>query len=69
MERSPHLGSESLIRDSAGDCLPPRKKMTTPHFRSPFSVTHINVLKSLNIREKQVFDWSFLPLDEVHYGR
>ena len=43
--------------------------MPAPHFRSPFFVRHIDVLKSLTIREKQVSDWAFLPLDEVHYDR
>ncbi|KAJ8423836.1 hypothetical protein Cgig2_008931 [Carnegiea gigantea] len=69
IERSPNSSSESPVGDSVGDCLPPRKKMSAPHVRSPFFIRHINVLKSLTIREKQVSDWAFLPLDEVHYDR
>ncbi|KAJ8435701.1 hypothetical protein Cgig2_027291 [Carnegiea gigantea] len=67
IQRSLDLGSESSARDSVGDCFSPRKKMLAPHFRSSFFVRHIDALKSLTIREKQVSDWAFLRLDEVHY--
>jgi len=60
IERSPNSSSESPVGDSVGIRLPPRKKMSAPHFRSPFFVRHIDVLKSLTIREKQVSDWAFL---------
>jgi len=69
IERSPNSSLESPVGDLDGDCLPPRKKMLAPHFRSPFFVRHIDVLKSLTIREKQVSDWAFPPLDEVHNDR
>ncbi|KAJ8422870.1 hypothetical protein Cgig2_010270 [Carnegiea gigantea] len=68
IDRSPHSSLESLLGDSVGDWLPPKKKMPTPHFRSPFFVRHIDVMKSLTIREKQVSNWAFLPLEEVHYN-
>ncbi|KAJ8434512.1 hypothetical protein Cgig2_030135 [Carnegiea gigantea] len=67
IQRSPNLGSKSLAGDAVGDCLPLRKKMPAPHFRSLFFIRHIDALKSLTIQEKQVPDWAFLSLDEVHY--
>ncbi|KAJ8443000.1 hypothetical protein Cgig2_014522 [Carnegiea gigantea] len=45
IQRSPDLGSETSAGDSVRDCLPPRKKMPAPHFRSPFFVRHIDALK------------------------
>ena len=46
---------------------PKEKDVYLSFFRSPFFVRHIDVLKFMTIRKKQVSDWAFLPLDEVHY--
>ena len=46
-----------------------RKKMPTALFRSPFFVRHVDALKSLTVKEKQVSNWAFLPLNDVHYER
>ena len=72
IESSPVLEPESIgeaAEHSTEVQLQQRKKMRTALFRSPFFVRHIDVLKSLTVKEKQVSNWAFLPLDDVHYER
>ncbi|KAJ8424881.1 hypothetical protein Cgig2_017973 [Carnegiea gigantea] len=48
IERSSHLSLESSVGDTVGDCLPPRKKMPSPHFRSPellFAYANFNITR------------------------
>ena len=70
IERSPQLEPESSGEgEHFVQVQLQRKKIPTARFRSPFFIRHIDVLKSLTIKEKQVSDWVFLELDEVHYER